>query len=287
MNKNIIQNIFPLFLLIICLAFAITGTHVSNASFIENIDPMLEIARGDVPGVSHVNKFGMNEDIDVAARETVWEGGGNYIFLSVPETIDVASTDTDDDGSPAGTGAHTMELIGLDTNWDALTETVTLNGTTTVTTSASFLRLFRMVIRSAGSSGGNEGLITAFSTDTTTLQAVIPNSGDLHNQTEMAVFSVPRNKTGFITHYYGSMNAESPGAASDPAADLELAVCPFGEVFQIKHEVGLVREGSSQLQHLFIPYLVIEEKSDIQVLAHVTDDDTAISAGFDIILVDN
>lgn len=254
-------------------------------SFFGDKDFMLEIARGNVPGMTHVNKFGMNEDIDVGAREVVWEGGGEYTFLAAAETLDVVSTDVND--TSGGTGARTMEIIGLDTNWDPLTETVELSGTNVVVTSASFLRTFRMVVRSGGSSGGNEGILTATSTDTTTLQANIPNSGDLHNQTEMAVYSVKRNATAFMTHYYGSMNSESPGQSADPAADLELAVCPFGEVFQIKHEVGLVREGTSQLQHLFLPYLRIEGKSDIKVLAHVTDNDTAIAAGFDIILVDD
>lgn len=258
-----------------------------SMSFIGTTDPMLEIARGNIAGMTHVNKFGMNEDIDAAAREAVWEGGGDYTFLPVPEKLDIISTDVNDDGDPASTGAHTMEIFGLDVNWDPLNETITFNGQNNVRTTNSFLRTFRMIIRSAGATGGNEGLITAISVDTTTLQATIPNGGDLHNQTEMAIYSVKRNATAFITHYYGSMNAESPGISSDPAADLELAVCPFGEVFQIKHEVGLRASGTSQLQHVFMPYLRIEGKSDIKVLAHVTDDDTAISAGFDIILVDD
>lgn len=248
---------------------------------------MLEVARGNVPGMSHINKFGMNEDIDAANREVIWENGGDYTFLDTAETLSVVSTDVDDDGSPAGNGAQTVEIIGLDANWDDLTEIVTLNGTTVVVTTNAFLRHFRAIVRSAGSTGGNEGVITATSTSTATIQSTIPNSGDIHNQTSMAVFSIKRNAKGYITQYYGSLNALGPGQAADPAADVELVVRPFGEVFQIKHEIGIVREGSNEFNQFFLPFLIIDGKSDIKISAHVTDDDSVISAGFDIIIVDD
>lgn len=254
---------------------------------IHTTDPMLEISLGNIIGTTHVNKFGMNEDVDTGPREAIWEGGGDYTFLAVAEPLDIVSADVNDDGDPASTGAHTLEIIGLDTNWDPLTETITLDGLSNVRTAASFLRTFRMIIHTAGSTGGNEGLITATSASTTALQAAIPNGSDIHNQTEMAIFSVKRNATAAIVSYYGSINSESPGPASNPSTDLELLVHPFGEVFQVKHEKGLTRTGSSQFQHFFRPYLRVEGKSDIKIMAHVTDDDTAISAGFDIIIVDD
>lgn len=278
--------ILPVLLGLTC-GLLINGREPAHASYFGTTDHTLEIARGNVPGMTHTNKFGMNEDIDSANREVIWEFGGDYTFLDAAETLSVVSTDVDDDGDPGGAGGRTLEIMGLDTNWDVQTETITLNGQTAVVTSASFLRTYRMIVRSAGATGGNEGVLTATSTSTLIVQATIPNSGDIHNQTSMAVFSVPRNTTAYITSYYGSLNALGPGQAADPASDVELVVRPFGEVFQIKHEIGITREGSNEFQQFFFPYLIIAGKSDIKVSAHVTDDNSIISAGFDIIIVDD
>ncbi len=44
-----------------------------------SLTSMLEIAKGNVPGHSTVNKFGRNTDIDTAAKEDIWDGGGLWV----------------------------------------------------------------------------------------------------------------------------------------------------------------------------------------------------------------
>ena len=64
-----------------------------------------------------------------------------------------------DDGSPAGTGAWSVVVEGLDTDYNEISETVTLNGISAVTTTASFFRINRAYVFEAGSGEVNAGNI--------------------------------------------------------------------------------------------------------------------------------
>lgn len=61
-----------------------------------------DIARGLVSGMSHVNKFGRNSDVD--ATEDIWDGGGLWVPPIAARTHDIASTDDDDAGTLVSTG---------------------------------------------------------------------------------------------------------------------------------------------------------------------------------------
>ena len=46
-----------------------------------------------------------------------------------------------------GTGARTVLIEGLDENYDIQSETVTMDGTTNVVTTNTYIRLFRMTVQ--------------------------------------------------------------------------------------------------------------------------------------------
>jgi len=135
-----------------------SATDVSLAAPLPIRDFFLEVAKGNVTGHFIVNKFGRNSDIDTAAEETIWANGGMYTFPTAAQTLDVVSSDAND--TSAGTGARTVEIQGLDGSYDAVTETVTMTGTTPATTTATFLRVNRAMVKTAGSGGVNAGAIT-------------------------------------------------------------------------------------------------------------------------------
>mgnify|MGYP003632634657 CR=1 FL=1 len=133
-----------------------------------------------------VNKFGYNADID-GTHEDIWTTGGTLTRLSSAETMSVVSTSTADD--TGGTGSITIQIEGIDNDWDVLKESVTLNGTGAVTTTGSFLRINRMFITSSGSGQTNAGKITATASSAATVQSTIEiGSG----QTEQTQYAVPR-----------------------------------------------------------------------------------------------
>jgi len=66
----------------------------------------------------------------------------------------------------AGTGARTINVMGLDANYVLQSEIVTLNGVTPVNTVNTFIRVHSASIQTAGSGGVNAGTITVRQTTT-------------------------------------------------------------------------------------------------------------------------
>ena len=130
---------------------------ITGGSTVDDIPFYLAVQQGKVPGYSMVNKFGYNSSIGSLSFETIWETGNDYPWQTAQATLDVVSDDTDDD--VAGTGARTLRIQGLDGSYNLVEETVDMDGTTTVTTTQTFLRVFRMSVETAGTSGNNIGNI--------------------------------------------------------------------------------------------------------------------------------
>lgn len=133
-----------------------------------------EAALSKRQGTRTFSKFGYNTDVDTGGTETIWASGGSYTVPTTAETLNISSGNTADDGDPAGTGAHNVYIYGIDENRKYQTETVTLNGTGTVTTTGSWLGINRMVVGSAGTGLTNAGTITAVGSSSSAVFATIP-----------------------------------------------------------------------------------------------------------------
>ena len=251
-------------------------------TYVGQKDLRLEIARGNISGYDVVDKFGRNPDIDSGSGfEDVWDGGGTWVAPTTARTHDIVSTSTNDDGSPAGTGAQTITIYGLDASGDEISESVTMNGTSNVATANTYTMIHRMAVTAAGSGGSNAGTITATAQTDATVTAQI-NTG--LNQTLMAIYQIPNNKIGYMTNYFCSFNNDPSGAAI-----IRLFVQPNGEVFQTKHVIGVVSSGQGSVQHQFDPPLgdsVFDEFAIIKMQGNSDADNSDISAGFSIIIID-
>ena len=255
---------------------------VSSISRVGTTEPFyLQVARNQISFHKSNFKFGFNADVD-DSLETVWAQGGLYSYLTSASVLKVSSSSTAD--TSAGTGARTVELSGLDTNYDEISETVTLNGQTAVNTTNEYLRINRMVVRSAGSGGQNAGVIYA---GTGTVTTGVPANkyatiaiGD--NQTVMALWTVPRGYTAYLLQ----TDITVATTQNNKYCTVHLVSRPNGEVFQIKDK--FVKAESSVHQTYTIP-LKFEEKTDIEVRAigDSSGADIAISAGLDIIYIQN
>jgi hypothetical protein len=114
----------------------------------------MQVARGKVPGVTQVNVFGYGAAID-GAFIPPWENATAYTFPASAINIRVVSSSASDDT------AASINISGLDTNWNPITEHIHLNGTTTVTTTNQFLRINSIVMQSPGTGQvTNVGTIT-------------------------------------------------------------------------------------------------------------------------------
>ena len=228
---------------------------------------------GQFPRYSNNNKFGYNIAIGTS-QEEIWNVGGLEAYLSTAERMNIVSTSTNDDGDPAGTGARTLTIFGLDNDWMEINETKTLNGQTNVLTDNSYLRVFRMVVNTAGSTGSNVGTITATAQTAGTVHGQI-NPTD--NQTLKINFAVPANRYGIITH------AEI-GCAKADDCEIRFKIRPFGEVFQTKR---LLNFFESTVSFSNIIPLLIPPKSDVTITALSAAGGVKVSANLDYYLVDS
>jgi hypothetical protein len=245
----------------------------------------LQVAREQIFNHKTIFKFGNNTTVS-DSLETIWAEGGLYSYLTAATVLKVSSSSTDD--SSAGTGARTVELFGLDADYNEINETVTLNGQTEVNTTQSFLRINRMVVKSAGTGGSNAGVIYA---GTGTVTTGVPanvyasvNGVTGANQSLMALWTVPAGYTAYLLQYDISNGTTSNTPA---VCKLVLAVRPYGEVFQSKDVKSLTT--GMHVEETFSVPLKIEEKSDIEVRAISSSNSVSfdISAALEIIYIKN
>ena len=241
----------------------------------------LQVARGQIPYHKSNFKFGFNADID-DALETVWAKGGLYTYLSSATALYISSSSTND--TVAGTGARTVKVSGLDSNYDEVSVTVNMDGQSGVSL-GTFIRVNRIEVLTAGSGGANAGNLHVGSQASptvgvpTTTYAYV-SAGD--NQTLMALWTVPRNYTAYVTQ----TDVTVATAQNNKYCTTHLVARPLGGVFNIKDK--FVKSEGSHHQNYDFP-LKFEEKTDIEVRAigNSSGADISISAGIDILYVLN
>lgn len=113
---------------------------------------------GAAPGVQAVTLYGFNGAIP-ATFEAIWPESADYIpqvaDLSTPYCASASANDTS-----AGTGARTIRIGGITTSWARFTETVTMNGQTSVNlTTTGVLLIDTGEVLTAGSGLMSAGII--------------------------------------------------------------------------------------------------------------------------------
>jgi len=235
----------------------------------------LRVGANRVSGIIPENKNGLNTSIDVVT-EDIWFEGGVLSFLTNAETMLIASTSADDDGNPAGTGAHTIQIWGLDENYNPQTEIVVLNGTSNVSTLNSYLRLNRLRVLDVGSSRTNAGDISATASVSGTVQGTI---GTGVGSTLKSQFTVPRGYTAYIKNL-------TVGTANNDQVQLDLQTRTETGAWIIRYRLNIIDR--SFYQNYEIP-LSVEEKSDIRVqgVKIAGAGTVSVSSNYEMYLIEN
>lgn len=250
-------------------------------------DFALQVSRGLVPGITGFNKFGRSTAVDQAVTDII-DDVTNIIWDAPTQARlhNIVSTSDSDDGSPVGPGARTLRIYGL-TSWDAVevTEDIVLNGSNPVATDNSYVIIHRMLVLTKGGTSSNVGTITATAQVDNTVTAMIkPNLG----QTQMAVYGIPSTQIAYITNYYSSANRSTP---TDAAVDVSLLVNPEPDSeltnFLVKHTQSMNTPGSSYFLHKYNPYYAVPGPAIIKIQAISSANNSDVSAGFDLFIVDN
>lgn len=225
----------------------------------------LQVARGQIQRHSSVFKFGTNPDIN-GTEETIWDAGGIYTYPTSALTMTVTSA--------AGATDNGVEVtvIGLDTNWDEVTQTVTLAGAGTATLATALRRVYRAYVSGATAC---TGAVTIASGGTTYAQIAVNDQ-----QTLMAVYTVPAGYTAYM--YKGTVSVGT--VSGNQYVTARLKVRSFGGVMRTAVKATLT---NGFIDFDFGVPLAVAEKSDIETRAVSSGTNNAVSATFTIVLISN
>ena len=76
-------------------------------------------------------------------------------------------------------------------------------------------------------------------------------------------------------------------AVSNVAVDLTFWARSVGGVFRVQATIGMLGAGTSHFQHEYGPYPKYDQKTDLRMSAVASANNADVSAGFDLILLDN
>ncbi len=221
----------------------------------------ITVSRGLVEDFSGIQKFGYNSSVGTSF-ETIWDGGGDYTFITSAGTATATSSDTDDN-----TG--TVEIQGLDSNYDLATETLTIGGSAGTT---SFIRVFRAILKTANTGNANVGTIT-ITVSSTSVAIIQPTYG----QTLMAVYTVPRNYNAYLVQL-------DVGSSKDLENEIKFRIKSIDNGNTWNTRSFITTRGGFTEKNYHVPEIIVG-KTDIEMRAK-SSATSSISGGFELFLED-
>ena len=225
-----------------------------------NIPFGVSIQRGDVNNFQGIQKFGYNSSVGTSF-ETIWDGGGDYTFITSAGTATATSSDTSSDNT------GTVKIFGLDSNYDLAEETLTIGGSAG---SISFIRVFRALMKTANTGNANVGTIT-ITVSSTTVAQIQPTYG----QTLMALYTVPRKYNAYLVQL-------DVGSSKDLENEIKFRIKQIDNGNTWNTRSFITTRGGFTEKNYHVPE-IIEAKTDIEMRAK-SSATSSISGGFELIL---
>ena len=148
------------------------------------IDWPAAVAMGKSIGNSSQNIFGYQTSATTDFK-ALWGKATAYVFPSSAQQMQIKSD--------SGSDTMNVLIIGLDSNYDVIQETVTLAGTAVQTTTASFLRLNTAIIL-AGTNVGTIDIGDDLAGTPTYYKTILPGNG----RCQESFYTVPRGYCFFL-----------------------------------------------------------------------------------------
>jgi len=237
----------------------------------------LQVSRGQIQGHRNVTVFGFNPDVDTS-QVSVWPLPSLITFPVAALQMTVSSTSADD--TSAGTGARTVVVEGLDANYNEVSETVTLNGQTPVTMTASLLRVNYAYVGTAGSGNGAAGNIYI---GTGTVTAGVPaTTYDVikfdYNTTITGSFTVPAGYKAYVSQ--GLFSAGQAGGSNQVQGRLLTRGTD-----NIRRTAAVTSINNGVADYTFEYPLAVPEKTTLEATAIGSSNNNACSSMFILVLI--
>lgn len=242
----------------------------------------VNIALGNLPGASLINKFGRNPNVPTGSFVPVTLLGNNNWQLQAPTAVRIKAGGNAAD-TAAGAGAREITIQGLDTNFEEVEEAVATAGAAASSpTTTQFWRVYRMWVSGVGTYGGaNVGNITVENAaGGTDLIQILANTG----QTQFAAWTVPGNKQAILVSAFFNVEGTKPADIQVFALeDIDIVAAPMRSKRLFFHVDGITGD---------FPYLpnsssnVVPPKTDVWVEAQGSGQNTQVSALLNLMLFD-
>lgn len=233
-------------------------------------DERINIARGLLKGVTSEHKFGAVPAMSQNNTGTIWDVNDTTYPWSAFSSATAVTVDREE----VGDAGKTITIVGLDENYDAVTDTCVLTNASgnTTTNGTTFIRVFRAFVSTGANNVGNVDIKVS----STVVARITADKG----QTLMAIYTVPAGYTAYLTQ--GTATVQDGADATG-----NMFIRYFGETaFRIGHSFEVSGTGGQYLYEFSVPR-VIPEKSDIDIRASVRSNNARATAAFDIILKQN
>jgi hypothetical protein len=249
--------------------------------------PVIRTVGGDIynsinlpAGFGQVHKFGAVPALSINTIGTIWDeddtiypwaaidaNGALNIKVTNTNNENIANTDLDGD---------TVEIQGLDENYEVQTETVTISGST-ATTANPYKRIYRARYQNGGSFDVNTSARILIQTSANvTVAKILEHQG----QTLMSIYTIPAGFTGYLMRLDVTAQETATG-------EFKLMVREGGVgSFAIRHVAEVTGRGGPYQLEYPIPQS-FPEKSDIDARIHTFANNGRYTCTFDILLVDN
>lgn len=224
-----------------------------------------------------ITKYGQNPSIDTGTvPEDIWNYGGTYLGFPTgsAETITVTSSATTSDATA------TVKIIGLDANYNAQEETITLNASGVGVTANTYMRVNRayMVTPKSGQTT-NVGDLTA--THTTTIGNIFFKILAGTGQTNLALYTIPSGYTGYLKTYRASM-----ADTTSNTAQLTFWTREQGKAVRLRRNFTISTDYAFDAR--LYSGISFPEKTDIALrCTAVKNNGASIQASFELLLIKN
>jgi hypothetical protein len=183
-------------------------------------------AYGNIPGLTAVSLEGNNGAI-TTSLEPLWPESATYTFLSANMSSPTISSASANDTS-AGTGARTVTVTCVDSNYAVTTGTYTMNGQTGVNVTQSCMVVNKIQVATAGSGKTNAGIVYVGTGAITTGKPAVVHGlvAASAGRSTSFIYAVPDNYTLVCERFVFSNRGTTAGGL-EPVIDASTNTGPF------------------------------------------------------------
>ena len=167
--------------------------------------PVIRTVGGDIynsinlpAGFGQVHKFGAVPALSINTIGTIWDEDDTiypWAAIDANGALNIKVTNTNNENiANTSLDGDTVEIQGLDENYEIQTETVTISGST-ATTANPYKRIYRARYQNGGSFDVNSTARILIQTSANvTVAKILENQG----QTLMSIYTIPAGFTGYL-----------------------------------------------------------------------------------------